>query len=408
MSRVFKLSILGLSAALLLFIFAGTFRGLHLHAQEDSGAYKQIEVYNEVLLHVQNDYVTEPNISQVTTGALHGLLESLDADSSYLTPTEYIAYKQFAKAGNAQVGLVMSKRFGYATVVTVLHNSPAEKAEIQDGDVIESINDRSTREMSVATIRGLLEGQPGSQVTLSVIKPRKLDPDKVVLTRTTVGVPAFTDQQYDANTILYIKPGAITPERVKDAETRLKAMPKDGNTKVLLDLRDTAEGDDQQAIALANFFLKSGTIATLEGQKYPKQTFTADAAKQIVSGPVAVLVNHGTSGPAEIVAEAILGNKRGDVVGDRTFGEGSVQKLMELPDGGAVILSVAKYKGPDGKAIEDEAVTPNVEVTSADETASQAIDENPGVDTSNAPVEKTPKTDDQLNKALSVLKTKTA
>ena len=134
---------------------------------------------------------------------------------------------------------------------------------------------------------------------------------------------------------------------------------------MLLDLRDCSDGDASEGLRLANFFINQGTLATLEGQKYPAQTFTADPSKFITSAPVAVLVNRGTYGAAELTADAIEGAKRGDVVGERTFGEGSVQKTIELPDGAALLLTVAKYEGPDGKKIQDDAVTPNVVVGQA-------------------------------------------
>jgi carboxyl-terminal processing protease len=404
MSRIIKLSVLGISAAVLLFIFGGTVTSYRLGAQSESqGAYRQMEVYSEVLKRIQNDYVEEPNISLVTTGALHGLLESLDADSSYLSPSEYVAYKQYKNEGHAQVGLIVSKRYGYATVVTVLHGSPAEKANIEDGDIVEAVNDKSTRELSIATIRGMLGGQPGTTVNIALVRPRKLDPDHLTLTRSVVGTPAFNEQQYDSNSILYLKPGSIAADRVKEVEAKLKAMPADGNHKVLLDLRDTAEGDDAEALKLANMFIKQGVLATLQGQKYAKQTFSAEPSKAICSAPVAVLVNHGTSGPAEIVAAAILDSKRGDVIGERTFGEGSVQKLYEMPDGSAVILSIAKYYEPDGKAIEDDAVTPNIEVASTQETLADDDAELPAAQAEKAAG---PKVDDQLNKALDTLKQK--
>ena len=364
--------------------------GVHAGSEQD-GAYRQMRVYAEVLKKVQTDYVTEPNIGDVTTGALHGLLESLDADSSYLTPTEYKIYKDRPTTGVAQVGINVSKRFGYATVVSVTPGSPADKEHLTDGDVIESIGGQSTRELSVAVIRLMLEGKPGTSVALSVVRPRKADPDKLTLTRTITPTAPLGEQQYDSSTILYLKPGVLTAARVDEIAAKLKAAGK--NHKVLLDLRDSTGDDAQQGLRLANFFVKQGTLATLEGQKFPAQTFSADAGKFVSDAPLAVLVNRGTYGAPELTAAAIVDAKRGDVVGERTFGEGSVQKTIELPDGAALLLTVAKYRGPAGKKIQDEAVTPNVAV-------GQAVDDDQDEETPPA------KGDEPLNKALELLKAK--
>jgi carboxyl-terminal processing protease len=395
MSRTFKRAVFGVSVLLVALVFLGGMGPSRVRADsQPDGAYPEMEVYSEVLKKVQTDYVSDPNMTKVTVGALHGLLESLDPDSSYLTSDEYAAYKQHANQGAAQVGLNISKRFGYATVVSVEPGSPADRQQLEDGDILESIEGHSTREMSLVMIRLLLEGKPGTDVTFSVVRPRKAEPDKITLTRAMSQTPALAQAEYETSTILYLKPGVLTKERVNEIAARLKEMKKNGNKKVLLDLRDVAEGDEDQGVRLANFFLQSGTIATLSGQKYPYEAFNADPTKFITGAPLAVLVNHGTSGPGEIVAAAVLENKRADLVGDRTFGEGSVQKTMELPDGAALILSVAKYASPLGKKIQDEAVTPNVVVAS-----SQDEDQNG---------EKTHKPDDQLNKALDILKQKSA
>jgi len=367
--------------------------GVHAGSEQD-GAYRQMHVYAEVLKRVQSDYVTDPNINTVTTGALHGLLESLDADSSYLTPTEYKIYKDRPTSGVAQIGVTVSKRYGYATIVSVVPNSPADREHLGDGDVIESIGDTSTRELSLAVIRLMLEGKAGSTVTLSVVRPRKPDPDKITLTRTVIPSPALSDQQYENSSILYIKPGALTTDRVDQVAAKIKSAGK--TRKILLDLRDVSEGEPEQGMRLANFFINQGTIAVLEGQKFPRQTFSADPSKFITSAPVAVLVNRGTYGAAELAADAIEGAKRGDVVGERTFGEGSVQKTIELPDGAALLLTIAKYEGPDGKKIQDEAVAPNVLV-------GQSQDDDVDDDT---PQQN--KGDEPLNKALELLKAKTS
>lgn len=407
MSKGFKRAILGISILLVVVVFLGGFglSGVRAGTQDD-GAYRQMGVYEEVLHKIQSDYVVEPSIPKVTNGALHGLLESLDSDSSYLTPAEYTAYKAHASEGNAQVGLNVSKRFGYATVVSVMPGSPAEREQIQDGDIIEAIGGQTTREMSLAMVRLLLEGKPGTDVTFALVRPNrgKSEPDKITLARTNIVAPTMGEQEYENSSILYLKPIVLTKERVDDIEARLHAMPKDGNKKVLLDLRDVARGDEAQAVRLANAFLQSGTIASLEGQKVPRQTFTADPGKFITSAPLAVLVNHGTSGPGELVAAAILDNKRGDVVGDRTFGEGTVQKTIEMPDGSALILSIAKYESPSGKKIQDEAVTPNVLVAP---NLDQYLAAEQGPEGPNAQKPET-HTDDQLNKALDLLKQKEA
>lgn len=399
MPRSFNRTILALSIAIILVVLFGGFGPAGVSATQNDGAYQQMGVYEEVLHKIQTDYVTEPNIQKVTVGALHGLLESLDADSSYLTQSEYATYLAHQHEGVAQVGMDVSKRYGYGSVITVMPGSPADKEHIEDGDLIEAIGGQSTREMSVAMIRLLLEGKPGTTVSFDLVRPRKAAPDQITLTRTVLVPPAMGEQQYENSSILYLKPVVLSRERVDEIIARLHAMAKNGNKKVLLDLRDVADGDPQQGIRLANAFLQSGTIAMLTGQTVPTESFKADASKFVTAAPLVVLVNHGTAGAAELVAGAILDNKRGDVVGDRTFGEGAQEKTFTLPDGSALLLTVAKYETPSGKKIEDVAVTPNVPVSPSPE---ELFDEEENA----APQQAQP--DDQLNKALEILKQKNA
>ena len=394
-SRFFQRSVFVLSVLIALALLSGFVLGefglLGVHAGTDQdGAYRQMRVYAEVLQKIQTDYVTDPSMGDVTTGALHGLLESLDADSSYLTPTEYKIFKDEPVSGAAQVGITVSKRYGYATVVNVLPGSPADQ-HLSDGDVIESIGGQSTRELSLAVIRLMLEGKPGSTVALSVVRPAKPDPDKLTLTRSVAATPALGTQEYDNAAILYLRPRILSADRVDEIAAKIKAAPK--GSKILLDLRE-ATGDSSQGLRLANFFIKQGTLATLQGQQFATQTFAADPAKFLTAAPLAVLVNRGTYGGPEIAANAILDLNRGDVVGERTFGEGSFQKSIELPGGADLMLTVAKFQSPSGNKIQDNAVTPNVLVVSPID------DEEEG-----APALKG---DDVLNKALDLLKAKSA
>ena len=166
MPKISKILLLVASVVLVLTVFLGVnASGVSAATDDQDGAYQQINVYSEVLQHIQTDYVTDPNIPAVTNGALRGLLESLDADSSYLTPEDYKTYKA-DKGGKAQVGINVSKRYGYATVVSVVPGSPADKAALTDGDIIEAIGGQDTRNISLAMIQRLLEGAPGSELTV--------------------------------------------------------------------------------------------------------------------------------------------------------------------------------------------------------------------------------------------------
>jgi carboxyl-terminal processing protease len=415
MPKSSKIMLLAVSVMLVVMVLLGVHSSGVSAATDpqNNDAYAQMNVYSEVLRHIQSDYVTVPDIPAVTNGALRGLLESLDADSSYLTPADYKAYKadQQKDAGKAQVGLNVSKRFGYATAVSVVPGSPADKIGLVDGDILEAVNGQDTRDLSLAVIKLMLNGQPGTQVSVSVVRAGKTVPDKLTMTRTLVAEPAIGEMLYENGTILYLKPVALDKEHVSAIEARLKASEKTGPKKVLLDLRDVSIGSMEEATRLTNFFLKSGTIATLEGQRVDKQIFSAEPSKAIdPATPMVVLVNRGTAGPGELVAGALLDDKRAELVGEKTFGEGAQQKLFELPDGAALILSVAKYATPSGKKLQDDAVTPDVLVASVQEDqAAAAEDESDASDsTTPAPVKAAPQVDQQLNKALEILKSKTA
>jgi carboxyl-terminal processing protease len=400
MSTKFKATILASSLAILLFTIVGSF--VNVRASSNEGAYRQLSVYSEVLSRIRSEYVEEPNIPVVTEGALHGLLESLDANSSYLTAEEYKHYKSVKPEGKADIGAVISKRFGYADVVAVIPGGPADKAGLENSDILESIEGKSSRDMSLAEIRSMMVGEPGSTVTVSVVRPRKAEPQKIVITRDMVTIPPVEDKLM-ADNVGYIKVDSFPVGKSQEIANKIRNLQKQGAKKLVLDLRNCAGGDEAEGVATANLFLDHGTITYLQGQKFPRQAFNADPNKDITKLPVAVLVNRGTAGPAEIVAAAVLENARGDVVGDKTFGDGSVQKLIEMPDNAALILSIAKYYSPSGKAIQDSAVTPNVLVADNDEDGGLPDEDQPPT-TPDETAKPKVQQDDQLNKALEVLK----
>ena len=380
---------------------------LGVHASGSSSGdvtLKHIGGYSEVLYRVRAEYVEEPNMNVVTNGALHGLLESLDADSSYLSPAEYKVFKQKKNDGKAGIGATVSKRFGYAAVVSVIPGGPADKAGLTGGDIIETVEGLSTHDLSLAGIKNHLMGESGSRLELTIIRTRKIEPQKITVVRDVVSLPAVQEQMA-AGDVGVVKAQVLTKGKAQEIAEKIKSLQKKGAKKLVLDLRNDSEGDEEEGVAVANLFLGKGTIGWLQGQKYDKVTYSADAQKKITDLPVVVLVNRGTAGAAELVASAIQENQRGDVLGDKTWGEGSVQKLIEVPDGSALILSVAKYYTPNGKIIQENGITPNIQVASADDLPVVSDDDD---NSSSEELQKPQqKEDEQLRRAIEVLRTKT-
>ncbi|HZT73289.1 MAG TPA: S41 family peptidase [Terriglobales bacterium] len=397
MNRKLSLIILVLSLFVAAFVVAGATLNGGRQSPDDPASvpYRQMDVYQEVLEHINNDYVTTPNLSTVTDGALHGLLESLDPDSSYLDPTEYKAYLQEQKEPEpANVGLVVTKRFGYAAIIDVRPGSPAAKAGLARGDLMESIAGKSTRDLSLTAIRELLAGQPGTSVEVSAVLLHRVQPEKLRLARVVMPPAPLLTHLY-AGDVGYIGVPDLKRGRARQIADAIRELTGQGAKKFIVDLRNCGRGDYDEAEAVANLFIKQGTITYLQGQKFPRETFSADPNKAVTTAPLAVLTNIGTYGPPEIVAAAVLGDHRGAVVGDPTFGEGSVQKVLPLDDGAAVLLSVARYYSPDGTAIQNHGVKPSVEQV-----------EYPGAPPQDdAPLEGVPpnRQDLQLQKALEVL-----
>ena len=403
MNRAARMGVLCVSVVI--FCYAGL--GHLLGRTPDDKAYKSLTVYSEVLQKIQQDYVDEPNLHLVTSGSLHGLLESLDAQSSYLTAREYAEYKQKQAANvSGDAGLTLSKRFGYIIVVSVLPDSPGEKAGIRSGDIFESVAGFTTRDMSVGQATNFLRGQPGTGVKVGVIRRGKADPDEVDLVREKLGVAKIVSAKVDPD-ILVLRLPSLDPGRADEIRTRLLDAEKQGVHKVILDVRACGRGPVSEAIAVAKLFVSSGTLSTLRGQTVTTQVFSADPGKVVWKAPVSLLIDPTTSGAAEVLASAMVASHRGDVVGERTFGLASEQKLISLDDGAALFLTVANYYNGDGKSILEEGVVPSEVVrASAEDDTDTADEENGSADAQKEPVPPRPLSpeDPIFRKALELLK----
>ena len=371
MNRAARIGIVAVSVVI--FCYAGL--GHVLGRATDDKAYKSLTVYGEVLQKIQQDYVDDPNMHTVTAGSLHGLLESLDPQSSYLTPREYDEYKKkLQNSGTGETGLTLSKRFGYVIVLSVLPDSPGTKAGVRSGDIFESIGGFTTRDMSVGQALNLLSGQPGTGIKVAVIRRGKATPDEVDLVREKLATPKIIVQKADPD-ILVLRLPSLDAGRADEVRNRLLDAEKQGVRKVIVDLRECGRGPVSEAISLARLFVPSGTITTLRGQTVSAQVFSAEPKQVVWRNTVSVLIDATTSGAAEVFASAIVANHRGDVVGERTFGLASEQKLITMDDGAALILTVANYYNPGGKSILEEGITPTEIVRAVPEDSDSGDDD---------------------------------
>ena len=400
MSNRVRSWLIGISCFVVFYVVLGG-----LLAKNDSAndkTYRNLGVYSEVLSRIKSDYVTEPDLRKVTGGAIRGLLEALDPYSTYMTPAEYQDYLRQPEPGPADVGTFVAKRMGFATVVSVLPGSPAEKAGVKVGDLLDRVENTSARELSVVQIQRMLAGPPGSTASVTLVREARGDPQKVTITREELKYPPVVSKMADDNTA-YLRVASFNKGKAAEIAAKVKELTVAGATKVVLDLRNCAGGDPQEAVETASLFIDKGLIAYIQGQRFPRQDLMANPTGSVSKLPLAVLINQSTAGPAELVASAVEADKRGEVVGTRSFGIGVYQKLITMDDGSALLLSVAKYYGPDGKAIQDNGVNPTVAQTASDESAN-ADDDND----SNEPEHFGDKDDQDLRKAIEVLKKKSA
>ena len=360
-SRI-KFFVVSSSTCLVFVLLFGAMRG---NSASPEDTYRHLAVYTEVLSRIKSDYVEEPDMKSVTLGAVNGMLESIDPYASYLNADQYKQWLKTKDQHKAGVGLVLSKKFGYVGIVDAVPGSPAAKAGLTTTDVLETINGVATRDMPLAFAELLLEGEPGTTVELGVLRFRKPEPTKLTLTRAAIQYPAVTAKMMP-DQVGVIQASSLEGKNVKEVAVKAEELEKQGAKRLVLDLRHCATGTPEEGMALANVFLDGGLITYIQGQKVARQDIAATAGKAVSHLPLAVITNRGTADGAEIAAAALLDDKRAEVVGERTYGDASVRKAITMDDGSAVILSIAKYYSPGGKAIQDTGVTPSVPVTEAE------------------------------------------
>lgn len=344
----------------------------------------QLRIFESVLQHIQNDYVDEPNMEKVRAGALRGLAYGLDPYSTYLTPEQVREYNGANKENQVGIGAELSQVASYLYVIAPMKGSPADLAGIKAGDIIEYIDGKATRDISLYDAKQLLNGASGTEVKLRVLRANS-SPLTLSVKRGSSRAPA-AEAKMEAGKIGVLRINSFTDGESVEIRTKLQDLVKQGAQKVVVDLRDTAGGSLTEAVAVANMFVKDGILAQTVGREGKAlKTFNADPKLQIFSGPLVAIINSGTAGSAEVVASALLERNRAQVIGEKSFGAGAEQQLFTLRGGDGLLLTTVKWAASSGKTFlgEDRAhsgVAPSVEVKGQEVADSVDPDELTGND----------------------------
>jgi len=354
-----RLLVFLVSAPVIAFAILGGFLGNTLARGDDT--YSRLRVFQDVVSLITNNYVEEPDIDKVMRGALRGLAEGLDPDSAYLTAQQVRQLESRSPLPPGDVGLELTHQY-YLRVVAARDGSPAARAGVQPGDFVRVIDGEATRDMSAFEGERRLRGTVGSKVTLTVIRGNAAEPHVLALVREARGGPEVRSRM-QAEGVGYIRVAAFGRRIAEQLRGQVLEMSKAGATRLVVDVRNTADGEFADGIAAARLFVPSGTLAILESRGTGQQPVTASKGDGAIALPVVILIDSGTSGAAEIFAAALAGNKRAELVGERTLGRAAVQELVKLPDGSGLWIAVSRYLTPAGTALLARGLEPDVAVS---------------------------------------------
>lgn len=358
-----KIAFLALSVALLVTLLAGAVFG---QATQKSTPYRYLSIFSEVFDLVRSNYVDPVGSEKLMDGAFTGVTDAIDEFSYYVPPAQMAAYKNFSDVEDNGVGLIVTKRFGYAYVISAITGGPADEAGVGAGDFIEKIDGRTTTSMASWQIRNAINTK--KPVKLQVLRGGETQRVEITVTPGTFHPVALENDTISG--IAYIKIPFFEEGTAAQFKAALDAARQRGARKLIVDLRGNAGGSVEEAITAADALLTSGLITALEGRKVEAKKWQADRETSY-DGEVQILTDLSSAAGAEVFAAAIRGNNRGKVVGVTTYGKAIVQRFIALPSGGGVQMTIAHYTTPDLKAITDSGIKPDVVV----DLSTQALDE---------------------------------
>jgi carboxyl-terminal processing protease len=341
--------------SMMLVIFIST--TLLFSAPQKDETYKQINLLLDVLKYTEENYVDEVDRNKLLISAIKGMLKPLDPFTQFLEPDAYKELKVETEGQFGGLGIRITVRDEWITVITPLPGTPAYKAGILPGDKIIKIEGESTYGMSIEEAVKRLRGTPGTKVTITIAREGTKDPIEMTLTRDIIKIEVIKYKMLE-NNIGYIALFEFNSNSYDDMKKALDELKKQGMDSLILDLRNNPGGLLDQAVKIAKLFIgKNKLIVYTEGRKSPRKEYRADASAPYEDIPMVVLVNGGSASGSEILAGALQDNKRAILIGSRTFGKASVQSVIDLGDGYGLKLTTAKYYTPSGRCIQrDESV----------------------------------------------------
>jgi carboxyl-terminal processing protease len=335
----------------------------------DENIYDKIDLFSEVLDKINNEYVEEINQNKVMDAAINGVLQSLDSYSGYMSPEIYKEMQTETSGKFGGLGIEVGMEAGVVKVISPMDNSPAERVGVKAGDYIVKINDSQVQGKTLSQAVELMRGPVGSKIEITV---RRIGIKKAIIfniTREIIEVKSVKSKIIDEN-VGYIRLTSFNENSSNQVKEKIKKFKKDKNIeKYILDLRNNPGGLLTQAIKISDFFLDNGEIVSTKGRKIRENKKWFAKKGDLINGEtLVVLINYGSASASEIVAGALQDHKRAILIGESSYGKGSVQSIIPLENNGAIRLTISKYYLPSGKSISDIGITPDIEIAeSSDE-----------------------------------------
>lgn len=367
MGRKIKLSVSLLVVFVFLFgVYVGAQNKKVVRGAEGPDVYEYLKTYSDVLDLVKKNYVDNVKDKDLIYASIKGMLESLDPHSSFLTPEMYKEMQTETKGEFGGIGIEITLKDGFPTVITAIEDTPAFKAGMKAGDHIIRIDGKSTKNMGLVDVVRLIRGQKGKPVVLTVMREGTTAPKDYQVVRDTIVVKSVKFRMLDPE-YGYIRITQFQEKTSRDLDTALAEIRKSTKDKplkgIVVDLRNDPGGLLDQAVEVSDRFMQDGLITYIEGRRQEQRVkFFAKKNNADFTEPLVVLVNEGSASGSEIVAGALQDSKRAIIVGTKTFGKGSVQTILPLSDGSAVRLTTAKYYTPKGRSIQAEGIQPDIVV----------------------------------------------